>query len=182
VRQFVAMPLGQGYTVEAQLTGQEQFGGIQVQVYDPQAGLFPDEPSPPPPVDALPGVFSGAFLGGRVDAPLSAMAGAPQMDMGLAAGGEITQKVYPDSRGLATWDTSHHGKLQVFIVNIARYMQITGELPPTTPVDAQTYTRYGFPWFELYDEDLSDITPSQALAGVVSVADIDSAREEPPAQ
>lgn len=31
-RQFVAMPLGEGYTVEGQLTGKEKFGGIQIQV------------------------------------------------------------------------------------------------------------------------------------------------------
>ena len=30
VRQFVAMPLGAGYTVEAQLTGEEKHGGLQI--------------------------------------------------------------------------------------------------------------------------------------------------------
>ncbi|KAI1288786.1 hypothetical protein F5Y03DRAFT_404478 [Xylaria venustula] len=32
VRQFVAMPLGMGYTVEAQLTGREMAGGIQFEI------------------------------------------------------------------------------------------------------------------------------------------------------
>lgn len=32
VRQFVAMPLGQGYTVEAQLTGEEITGGLQFEI------------------------------------------------------------------------------------------------------------------------------------------------------
>ncbi|KAB2578679.1 Ubiquitin-60S ribosomal protein L40 [Lasiodiplodia theobromae] len=32
VRQFVAMPLGSGYSVEAQITGEEMKGGIQIQV------------------------------------------------------------------------------------------------------------------------------------------------------
>lgn len=32
VRQFVAMPLGQGYTVEAQLTGEEFKGGLQLEI------------------------------------------------------------------------------------------------------------------------------------------------------
>lgn len=32
VRQFVAMPLGSGYSVEAQITGEEAKGGIQIQV------------------------------------------------------------------------------------------------------------------------------------------------------
>ncbi|KZP34521.1 hypothetical protein FIBSPDRAFT_772231 [Athelia psychrophila] len=33
VRQFVAMPLGHGYTIEEQLTGEAKHGGIQVDVY-----------------------------------------------------------------------------------------------------------------------------------------------------
>ncbi|HEU4727024.1 MAG TPA: hypothetical protein VFT22_04025 [Kofleriaceae bacterium] len=36
VRQFVAVPLGEGKTVEAQLTGREQHGGIQLCVYPPR--------------------------------------------------------------------------------------------------------------------------------------------------
>ncbi|KAL4766664.1 uncharacterized protein BDW70DRAFT_155322 [Aspergillus foveolatus] len=32
VRQFVAMPLGSGYTVEGQVCGKEKFGGIQIEV------------------------------------------------------------------------------------------------------------------------------------------------------
>src|SRR5690606_24596243 len=30
IKQFVAMPLGMGYTVEAQVTGKEEHGGIQI--------------------------------------------------------------------------------------------------------------------------------------------------------
>src|SRR4051794_34612711 len=43
VRQFVAMPLGLGYTVEAQLTGKEDVGGLQLRVFEPRPGRFPDE-------------------------------------------------------------------------------------------------------------------------------------------
>jgi hypothetical protein len=34
VKQFVAMPLGSGTTVEAQVTGKEEFGGIQMMVFE----------------------------------------------------------------------------------------------------------------------------------------------------
>jgi hypothetical protein len=33
IRQFVAMPLGLGYTVEAQISGAEAFGGVQLLVF-----------------------------------------------------------------------------------------------------------------------------------------------------
>lgn len=43
VKQFVAMPLGQGYTIEAQITDEETHGGFQVVVFDAKSGRFPDE-------------------------------------------------------------------------------------------------------------------------------------------
>ena len=48
VRQFVAMPLGAGYSVEAQVTGQEVTGGLQFLVI----------PSRPPPPRLYPEVFN----------------------------------------------------------------------------------------------------------------------------
>lgn len=42
------MPLGQGYTVEAQWTGAEEFRGIQVLVFEPVPGKFPDQEPPKP--------------------------------------------------------------------------------------------------------------------------------------
>ncbi|KAL8290630.1 hypothetical protein RQP46_002888 [Phenoliferia psychrophenolica] len=40
VRQFVAMPLGKGYTVEEQLTGQAKVGGIQLDFFDHRSPIF----------------------------------------------------------------------------------------------------------------------------------------------
>jgi len=39
IRQFIAMPLGSGYTVEGQLTGADEFGGIQILVFEPKPGF-----------------------------------------------------------------------------------------------------------------------------------------------
>ena len=44
IRQFVAMPLGMGYTVEGQITGEERWGGLQIKVFAPKPGRFPDPP------------------------------------------------------------------------------------------------------------------------------------------
>lgn len=61
IKQFVAMPLGGGYTVEAQVTGKEDVGGLQVIVYDPkpirtQKPVLPVPPQPmyKPPAYPLP--------------------------------------------------------------------------------------------------------------------------------
>ena len=40
IRQFVAMPLGQGYTVEEQITGEAEHGGLQVLVYPMKRKVF----------------------------------------------------------------------------------------------------------------------------------------------
>jgi hypothetical protein len=40
IRQFVAMPLGQGYTAEEQITGSAEFGGIQIQAYPMKAARY----------------------------------------------------------------------------------------------------------------------------------------------
>jgi hypothetical protein len=174
VRQFVAMPLGQGYTVEGQLTGEERHGGLQVAVYDPKPGRFPDKPPPPSGPQVLAAVGPG--LGG----PMSSAPPAPVQGMGLAAGGQMQQKIYPDPHGLDTWDLSSAGGLNVFIVNSLQYTQITGEPPPSSPVSARTYTEYGFPWFALYDEALDSLPATDALAGVQTVRQIDEGREIPP--
>ena len=48
VRQFVAMPFGTGYTVEAQITGQDVLGGLQFHVIP--SNWTPPPPRPKPPV------------------------------------------------------------------------------------------------------------------------------------
>lgn len=42
IKQFVAMPLGMGYTVEGQVTGKEDFGGIQLLCVPAKAGAIPE--------------------------------------------------------------------------------------------------------------------------------------------
>ena len=40
IRQFVAMPLGQGYTAEEQITGKAEHGGLQIIVYPMKREVF----------------------------------------------------------------------------------------------------------------------------------------------
>lgn len=168
IRQFVAMPLDEGYTIEAQLTGEEQFGGMQILVLDPKPGIFPDQPPPET-------LTRGEVL------PLSAqlvVKQAPQAEMGLAAGGKMTQKVYPDPYGLSTWDENLSGKVEIHLVNSQVYLAITGEAPPPSPVSAKTYTEYGFPWFELYDEHLAALPSTDKLAEVKSISELQAEKGE----
>lgn len=162
IRQFVAMPLGSNYTVEGQVTGSETSGGIQIIVYEPKPGIFPDEP-PAPEVSLDPTMLM---------APQGFT--EPPMEMGLAAGGKIKQKIYPDPYGIDTWDQDSRETVFVHLVNSGQYKAITNEEPPPTPIDAKTYTEYGLPWFDLYDEAKGDVSASEKLAQVKSVTERDA--------
>lgn len=43
IRQFVAMPLGAGYTAEEQITGQAEYDGLQIQVYPMRPEIYGQE-------------------------------------------------------------------------------------------------------------------------------------------
>jgi hypothetical protein len=165
IRQFVAMPLGAGYTVEAQVTGKEEFGGLQIVAYEPKPGRFPDAP---PQRDFH--LREGAGISYDLALP-----SAP-VEMGLGAGGRMRQKIYPDPHGVRAWDQANHGTCFVHIVNSADYRAITGLEPPPTPIDAKTYTDYGLPWFDLYDEARGDVAPPLSLKRVKSVGALDQER------
>ena len=159
VRQFVAMPLGMGYTVEGQLTGEERFGGIQLVAFEPKPGRF---------------VLAPRAAHGRAMLDFALPAAAPAAEMGIAAGGRMEQSIYPDPHGPDAWDNANTGRVFVHIVNSMLYEQITGRQAPATPVTARTYAEHGYPWFDLYDEQLGDVDPSDALAGVKSIKELDA--------
>lgn len=163
IRQFVAVPLGSGYSIESQLRGTDAIGGLQVIVFEPKPGRFVE----PPPAEP--------------DAPRmhGAMSGAPGQ-LGLGAGGVMQQKIYADPFGVDTWDLDNFCTIFIRIVNTDQYRALTGLEPPLTPISAQTYTELGLPWFSLYDEDRAAIGASGTLTTVRSVRDLDEDKGGPP--
>jgi hypothetical protein len=160
IRQFVAVPLGSGYSVEAQVTGKESDGAMRIAVFEPRSGRFPDHP----PQDD------------RYVVHEEQMSMAMKMDgggMGIGAGGSMKQKVYKDGYGLDTWQQTEPQVVVIYIINSEQFRVITGLTPPTTPVDAATYTSYGFPWFGLYDEQKSDLPASGTMKKVKSAGTLD---------
>lgn len=154
IRQFVAMPLGQGYSIEAAMTGGEVLGGMRIMVFEPKPGVFSDAP----PVKTRPN-------GGRVHAlkPL------PVQEMGIGAGGVMAQKIYADPYGLAVWGQRNYGQVWVHIVNSRSFQELTGRPPPPTPIDARAYTQHGLPWFVLYDEKKLEIPAPGRFTGVKTI-------------
>jgi hypothetical protein len=153
VRQFVAAPLGTGLTIESVVSGKESHGGIQISVYEPKPGRFPDTAADagPTPLD-------------EEDVPRPMR--KPVQPMGIRAGGRIAQKIYSDPYGVDAWDLENVGHAMLHIVNSRHFEQITGQAPPPTPMNAKQYYEQGLPWFQLYDEELDGIGASKILSAI----------------
>ena len=151
IRQFVAMPLGEGYTAEEQLTGEPQHGGLQVAVYPMQASRY----------EAMEREPLGEVLYSMIPT---------DDEMGLAPGGLMRQEIYDDPHGFDAWDGSVRSRCFVHILNSAQFLDMTGEKPPQEPVTAQDYSEAGLPWFDYYGGDLQALGGASKLAGMDSVA------------
>ncbi len=155
VRQFVAMPLGEGYTVEEQLTGAAVHGGVQIVAYPMKAERH----------EAL---QSKRHVARHLS--VRRYSAAMEAPMGLAPGGRMKQEIYDDPYGLDVWDQRHGSRCFVSLLNSAQWMAVTGERPPTEPPTAQDYTACGLPWFGYYGGDTRAVAGSDKLRGLKSVA------------
>ncbi len=167
IRQFVAMPLGEGYTVEEQLTGQAEFGGIQIEVFPMRAEIFAKR-FPIILRERLGGMFS------RKD--VCAIQLCEAAGMGLAPGGRMRQEIYKDPFSIHDWDTERRSRCFIHLVNSATWHSITGQRPPTQPPTAQQYSKAGYPWFDYYDQELQALNGSAKLASVKSVSETMAAK------
>lgn len=200
------MPLGQGYTVEEQVTDEAEFGGIQIVVFDPKSNKFPDED---PEILAkrireleerkkrreeedrreaerkktgAGGMFMpnprGSFMPSD-NSPRHTLPKATKeevLEMGLAAGGSIQQEIVEDQYGVETWDENCTGKIYVRIVNSVMFKKITGREAPPSPICAAYYTACGLPWFHYYDENVTSLLPSAILGKIKTIGQLDKIR------
>lgn len=170
IRQFVAMPLGAGYSAEEQITGEALHGGLQLIVYP----IKPEFYNPP---RAIPRVMASSALRSM---SLCASANSVSGSMGLAPGGLIKQDIYEDKYGFAKWDTLHSAKCFVHLLNSQQFKQVTGRQPPHPAPTAASYTTYGMPWFDYYDEHQTPLPGAPALSQLDSVAALGIKKGESP--
>jgi hypothetical protein len=172
IRQFVAMPLGAGYSAEEQLTGRAEHGGLQLQVFPMKREVFERRFA----VRAAQVFAAPAPLG-----EYAAMRSLSRtMGMGLAPGGRMRQELYADRFDPTDWDTSQTSRCFVHLANSMVWRSITGQEPPTIPPTAAEYTRAGLPWFEYYDESQTVLAGSSLLRGLKSVLGLGQEKGEVP--
>jgi hypothetical protein len=159
VRQFVAMPLGEGYTAEEQTTGAAEYGGIQLLASPLKREVWEKRLERQREMRAnwlASGVFAEACA-------------SPTSSMGLAPGGSIQQHICKAVEGPTDWHLECRSRCSVHIANSASWRGATGKAPPSWPPKAADYTRAGLPWFAWYDD-------RQALEGSAKLARLKSVR------
>jgi hypothetical protein len=165
VRQYVAMPLHAGYTVEEQVSPGEAVGGIRFVVIPLKAALYEQRKA-----DGL-----------RADSPETLMGALPVAcaSMGLGAGGEIRQSIETPVESPENWELQTSASAWVHIANSVEWQQTTGERPPILPPSAADYTAHGYPWFDWYDDTFAR-SGSDILARATSVHTLGGERGEYP--
>ncbi len=161
VRQFVAAPLHQGLTV-AEQCGEESSSLLSIRVIESKPGRFPT---------SKPSGYEGAFMLESITLQFQSV--------GLGAGGIIQQKVYPDPHGLSTWDEGNVTSVEIALLNSDAFCDVTGMQPPPSTISADDYTRLGFPWFQLYDEEAPDTKASRQMRGIKSLGISDTSTATP---
>ena len=164
VRQFVAMPLGGGYTVEEQLNAEHaSVGGLQFAVYPLRSEIWAERKLL---MQQEPMVFECAM-------------GEPAGEMGLGAGGSISQTVATPIEPHDNWDLDSSESTFVHIANSAQWQDFTGATVPSPPLTIAEYTEHGFPWFEWYDDSLAR-QGSSRLASAKTVNQVGEEKGEQP--
>ena len=159
IRQFVAAPLGKGHTVEEQVSGTAEVGGLQFVVYPMKRAFYDLHVAPK--------------LRRQTEAVYCASLRVESNDtMGLAAGGQMSQQIYQDEWGLKAWDMRNGSRCFVTIANSEQWWAITNEAPPHNPPSAEEYSRFGLPWFEYY-KDAQTIEGSEKLRNVKPIGELD---------
>ncbi len=173
IRQFVALPLGSGYSAEEQLTGKAEHGGLQIVAFPLKREVYER---------IRPRQVLGRSMDFQGEAEMMACLSdeAPgDFDMGLGAGGQMEQEIYDDSYGFDDWDLRHSSRCFVHLANSMVWRAITGDDPPTVPPTSSEYTRAGLPWFDYYS-DSKALQGSEKLAKVKSVAQLGKEKGDVP--
>ncbi len=187
VRQFIAAPLGSGFSAEEQITGKAEHGGIQIEVYPMKREVFerrfPKKPSflrsmgmggmllDSSDISEASPVYCAASCGDDSDEVTIGCASL-NPDMGLAAGGKMKQQVFEDPYDADDWDLTQRSRCFVHLANSLVWRAITKMEPPSTPRTAADYTSYGLPWFDYYTDDWKSLQGTGKLKGLKTVLEM----------
>ncbi|QSZ31442.1 hypothetical protein DSL72_001007 [Monilinia vaccinii-corymbosi] len=235
VMQFVATSVGNGYSIEAQITGEDRVCGVQMEIIPSVIKSIDGhicvktltgkvmwfafnnhmtvevlkmklEQIEGQPVSEQRLVFAGKQLnddrklseygvkagstihlvlklrgGGARPDPKVSESNVRNPEMAIAAGGLIKQTIIKDFVPSADWDQDNTLMLNIQMLNADVFQRVVGINAPPTPISADTYARYGYPFYKIYEErsgvqgdfPVQSVARLKALKGMRSSPDDD---------
>lgn len=135
--------------MEKQITGKEEHGGLQIEVY-PMKGEEYDRRFPVPGSPRMQTISNRSRLG---------------------AGGLMKQQIFEDIYDEDTWETTG-SRLFVHLANSFAWQAITGHQAPATPCTAEAYAQRGLPWYDYYLDGIPVSKGGTNLKGIKSVMEL----------
>ena len=164
VRQFVAVKLGAGITVEEQITKQAEFGGLQIVAYPMKREHYDKFHQERMKASRILSMSYGVFN--------DDICFDDDLELGLAAGGKIKQQIHKDPYGIDAWDQARAVRCFVHILNSEYWHSITGEPMPRPPITPLEYKKQNIPWFDYYSDEAA-LKVDSKLSSVKSIKNFD---------
>ncbi|MEO6876706.1 MAG: hypothetical protein ABI222_17990 [Opitutaceae bacterium] len=165
VRQFVARPQGRGLMSAHALSGEERWGGLQLQAFPLRAEEFWRQ------------VLRGK-LDDRWDELMTPIRNR-QADLApkpaepstwtVKTGGQLRLKIMDDLYGVETWDTAHSSRCFAHLCLAEDWQRLTGIRTPQRPPTAADYQAAGVSWADL-EEGKSAADSDSILADVIAAS------------
>lgn len=191
VRQFVATPLGGGHSVEEQISGKAEYGGIQILVRpmlpeiwrerlaaaqaSEREKLLARQRDEFAELERMHGEgrlyrhrHAGWIANDGPDQRISFMRSPDIPPMGLGAGVSVLQNIRRPIEDPEVWDHSRRGRCFVDLAPAKAWRMLTGDAAPIKPPGGKLFTPKGVLWFRYVDPVGRPRLGSKVLAAVRS--------------
>lgn len=145
VRQFTARPEGQGLHSPHALSGEDRWGGLQLQ----SVPLRPEEFWRQSLKAALHTRWDELMTPVRHRPLQSAVMSGGAPEWTTRVGGKIRLRIVPDPYGIPAWDTSLSSRCFAHLCLAEDWQRLTGIRPPQKPPTAADYRAAGVSWSDL---------------------------------
>lgn len=145
VRQFVSVSVGEDLTVEKQITGTEEVGGIQLLAVPMSVDRYRELQRNNTLEIIRDGLVQRELQKGEILFSKGSL-----FERGVAAGGKIRQGISKDLYGVDAWNSIQKSRCFITVVDANDWQDITSESHPLSQLRRSDYRKHKVPWFMYY--------------------------------